>query len=146
MTCSHCGNHNPEGSPFCGSCGEKLLITFNCDSCGDENPEDSLFCGKCGTSLGSVDNSPEPKPASKTDGWFCDVCGISNKSSSTFCRACKTTQSTKLSNSVLNRSFGFARRTTRLVRGFVTWLVLLIIILHVFFHSPTLPYMLLVEN
>ena len=48
MTCSHCGNYNPEGSPFCGSCGKSLKTTVDCNSCGEENPSGSLFCGSCG--------------------------------------------------------------------------------------------------
>ena len=51
MTCSHCGSHNPENSPFCGSCGKNLKTTVHCNSCGDENPSGSLFCGSCGNTF-----------------------------------------------------------------------------------------------
>ena len=76
MTCSHCGNHNPEGSPFCGSCGKSLKTTVDCNSCGEENPAESLFCGSCGISFFqtfSFDSCGEENPSGSL---FCGSCGI----------------------------------------------------------------------
>ena len=74
MTCSHCGNHNPEGSPFCGSCGKSLKTTVDCNSCGEENPAEYLFCRSCGISFSQT--------------FSCDSCGEENPSGSLFCGSC----------------------------------------------------------
>ena len=95
MTCSHCGNHNPEGSPFCGSCGKSLKTTVDCNSCGEENPAESLFCGSCGISFSQT--------------FSCDSCGEKNPSGSLFCGSCGNTfdiseQKDSLSNYSLQKN------------------------------------------
>ena len=95
MTCSHCGNHNPEGSPFCGSCGKSLKTTVDCNSCGEENPAESLFCGFCGISFSQT--------------FSCDSCGEKNPSGSLFCGSCGNTfdiseQKDSLSNYSLQKN------------------------------------------
>ena len=95
MTCSHCGNHNPEGSPFCGSCGKSLKTTVDCNSCGEENPAESLFCGFCGISFSQT--------------FSCDSCGEKNPSGSLFCGSCGDTfdiseQKDSLSNYSLQKN------------------------------------------
>jgi len=59
ITCA-CGQSNPTGTRFCGSCGGKLdtpapppAPTANrfCTKCGTNIPDDSRFCPECGQPL-----------------------------------------------------------------------------------------------
>ena len=89
LTCSECGNEEPEGSGFCGRCGAPLAAdphvvgaaaaevmapeptaasestaarAVTCAVCGNEEPEGSGFCGRCGAPLVAVAPPPAPAP------------------------------------------------------------------------------------
>ena len=49
MECPQCDFANPQGSKFCGGCGQKL--EFKCPSCGTINQIENKFCNQCGSSL-----------------------------------------------------------------------------------------------
>ena len=51
MRCSSCQHDNPEGSRFCGGCGEALNLTVACAGCGFENPHHHRFCSQCGAAV-----------------------------------------------------------------------------------------------
>ena len=51
VTCSACGNENPEGKKFCSECGAAL--TLACSSCGSALEAGAKFCGECGTPVGA---------------------------------------------------------------------------------------------
>jgi class 3 adenylate cyclase/tetratricopeptide (TPR) repeat protein len=57
--CRACGEANPAGSRFCGSCGASLATVIACPSCGAENPAGQGFCNACGTQL-TPDSRAEP--------------------------------------------------------------------------------------
>jgi Double zinc ribbon len=62
LTCSSCGNAEPPGSRFCGSCGASFAppaAALTCSSCGNEEPEGSAFCGSCGAAFAPVAEQPE---------------------------------------------------------------------------------------
>jgi hypothetical protein len=77
LTCSSCGNEEPDGSRFCGSCGALFApveppvvdpapssgAMLACASCGNEEPEGTRFCGGCGASFVALE--PET-PSSAT--------------------------------------------------------------------------------
>jgi hypothetical protein len=50
VTCSACGQVNPEGTKFCQECGGKLGVSAKtfCTSCGSELAPGTRFCGECG--------------------------------------------------------------------------------------------------
>ena len=56
MKCPECQFENPEGSKFCGGCGQ--IIDLTCRECGAKNPADNKFCNKCGFDLKSVKEVP----------------------------------------------------------------------------------------
>src|SRR3989304_3469021 len=56
MTCSGCGQTNPEAAQFCGGCGARLATV--CPACQTPNPPGNRFCHQCGTPLA-------PKPAAE---------------------------------------------------------------------------------
>jgi hypothetical protein len=65
LRCPSCGNEEPEGARFCGSCGATLALaeaepaeTVHCPSCGNEEPEGARFCGSCGAPF--APSEPEP--------------------------------------------------------------------------------------
>jgi adenylate cyclase len=58
IPCESCGRENPEGSRFCGHCGESLTRELSCASCGAVLPHGARFCLQCGTPVG--DTAPEP--------------------------------------------------------------------------------------
>lgn len=60
ISCTSCGRENPDGSRFCGHCGESLEQTTSCASCGTVLPADARFCLQCGTPVAGV--APEPEP------------------------------------------------------------------------------------
>src|SRR2546426_8141983 len=60
MQCPSCSFENPEGTKFCGECGQAL--TNRCPSCGVENPPLFKFCGECGAALGA---EGKPTPAKR---------------------------------------------------------------------------------
>src|SRR5438270_2461670 len=84
--CSSCGDENPEGFRFCGSCGT-ALGTRGCTSCGFVNPAGQHFCGQCGTRL-SDEGAPATTPrATSSPGerklatiLFADVVGFTSLS------------------------------------------------------------------
>ncbi|MGD8766013.1 MAG: zinc ribbon domain-containing protein, partial [Desulfobacteraceae bacterium] len=52
MKCPKCQFDNPEGSKFCGGCGEKFDLT--CPECGASNPVENKFCNDCGSNFKPV--------------------------------------------------------------------------------------------
>src|SRR3972149_9835540 len=56
MTCSGCGQTNPEAAQFCGGCGARLATV--CPACQTPNPPGNRFCHQCGT-------PPAPQPAAE---------------------------------------------------------------------------------
>ena len=58
VACPSCGEANPPGNRFCGSCGSSLDVS--CGACGAMNPLANRFCGSCGTSLGPPTAASEP--------------------------------------------------------------------------------------
>ncbi|MEJ2487239.1 MAG: zinc ribbon domain-containing protein, partial [Anaerolineales bacterium] len=52
MQCPECQFENPEGSKFCGGCGQKFDLT--CQECGANNPAENKFCNECGCDLKQV--------------------------------------------------------------------------------------------
>jgi class 3 adenylate cyclase/tetratricopeptide (TPR) repeat protein len=52
MQCPKCQFENPEGSKFCGGCGQ--IIDLRCQECGAKNPADNKFCNECGSDLRPV--------------------------------------------------------------------------------------------
>ena len=62
ISCTSCGRENPDGSRFCGHCGESLEQTTSCPSCGTVLPSDARFCLQCGTPVANAaPESPEPE-------------------------------------------------------------------------------------
>jgi hypothetical protein len=61
VKCPHCQAENPEGSEFCGDCGQSFLLEIVCPQCGKTNPHDKRFCNKCGHAL--TEQAPSPKPS-----------------------------------------------------------------------------------
>jgi adenylate cyclase len=59
IVCRSCGHGNPEGSRFCGLCGEAVVEAI-CTGCGEQVPSGSKFCNQCGTPVGA----PLPAPLS----------------------------------------------------------------------------------
>ena len=49
MQCPSCNVNVPEGSKFCGKCGN--LLPRPCPTCGHAVPADNQFCSECGTSI-----------------------------------------------------------------------------------------------
>lgn len=47
LTCSSCGNVNPDGVKFCQECGAKLGAS-KCSACDAPLPPGTRFCGECG--------------------------------------------------------------------------------------------------
>jgi tetratricopeptide (TPR) repeat protein len=73
MKCPKCQTENPEGSQFCGKCGQSFQAELACPQCGHANPKDNEFCNKCGRRL--VKETPlaapsSPEPTSFTDGRY----------------------------------------------------------------------------
>jgi hypothetical protein len=81
LTCATCGNEEPEGSRFCGSCGAPYATVdqqpaaaaateaprpLNCVSCGNEEPEGSQFCGSCGAPFEPADQQLVHPAATET--------------------------------------------------------------------------------
>jgi tetratricopeptide (TPR) repeat protein/ribosomal protein L40E len=65
MKCPKCQAENPEGSQFCGKCGQSFQVDLACPECGHANPKDNEFCNKCGHRLVretplAAPSSPEP--------------------------------------------------------------------------------------
>jgi adenylate cyclase len=60
IQCATCGRENPDGSRFCGYCGESLTRAMTCPSCGTELPADARFCLQCGAPVDAA--APEPAP------------------------------------------------------------------------------------
>ena len=52
MKCPKCQFENPDGSKFCGGCGQKFDLT--CPECDANNPAKNKFCNECGTDLRPV--------------------------------------------------------------------------------------------
>ncbi|OGS21882.1 MAG: hypothetical protein A3J83_04650 [Elusimicrobia bacterium RIFOXYA2_FULL_40_6] len=71
LACPKCNEANPEGSKFCASCGEKIVITppapafIFCAECGEKNLGAAKFCAKCGNKLTLPAAVSAPKTASK---------------------------------------------------------------------------------
>jgi tetratricopeptide (TPR) repeat protein/ribosomal protein L40E len=63
MKCPKCQAENPEGSQFCGKCGQSFHAELACPQCGHENPKDNEFCNKCGHRL--VKEAPLAAPPSR---------------------------------------------------------------------------------
>jgi len=59
MKCPKCRTENPEGTKFCGECGQKFEI--KCPKCGFSNSPFFKFCGECGHQL------TQPPEASRVD-------------------------------------------------------------------------------
>jgi membrane protease subunit (stomatin/prohibitin family) len=76
IVCPNCGNSNPEGQKFCGSCGENIQPkkSIICQNCGAQVPMGNKFCGNCGN----------PIITEKT----CPKCGTKNEDNSKFCTEC----------------------------------------------------------
>ena len=88
LTCASCGNQEPEGARFCGSCGAVFVPAdqpavradtrsarlVTCASCGNEEPVGSRFCGSCSAPLTpsravlAPGARPRPTPASPGTG------------------------------------------------------------------------------
>jgi len=62
MKCPKCHAENPEGSQFCGKCGQSFQPDLACPQCGHDNPKDNEFCNKCGHRL--VKETPTTAPSS----------------------------------------------------------------------------------
>ena len=58
IVCRSCGHGNPEGSRFCGRCGESLAVETTCTGCGEQVPAGSKFCNHCGTPVGAPPQAP----------------------------------------------------------------------------------------
>lgn len=57
MFCPKCDFDNPDGSKFCGDCGNAL--SASCTHCGTQNPPGHKFCGECGQALTSDSTAGE---------------------------------------------------------------------------------------
>lgn len=72
MKCSNCGAELPQGSKFCGKCGNKILSISYC-SCGAALKPGVKYCGRCGNAVGEVIPSTVPviyNNTSSTTGHF----------------------------------------------------------------------------
>ena len=49
VECKICGEENPIGREYCGSCGSTLMM--ECLNCGNEAPRSAMFCPYCGNRL-----------------------------------------------------------------------------------------------
>src|SRR5437763_10348339 len=86
--CGSCGEDNPGGFRFCGSCGTALGGP-GCPSCGFVNPAGQHFCGQCGFRLGD-EGAPAAPRATSSPGerklatiLFADVVGFTSLSENT---------------------------------------------------------------
>lgn len=57
MQCPKCRLENPEGSKFCGGCGQEFDLT--CSECGTNNPAGNRFCNECGSNLRPAKEVPD---------------------------------------------------------------------------------------
>ncbi len=73
MDCPSCGQPNPAGARFCGSCATSLTEPSPCPSCGASNAAGQAFCNGCGSHLTAVaggaaaairGSAPTPGPGS----------------------------------------------------------------------------------
>lgn len=64
MTCSQCGNPNPDGSRFCGTCGKAL-----CSNCGAVVAGSPAFCSVCGHPFRQTATAPLLAPLQSEDEW-----------------------------------------------------------------------------
>ncbi len=62
IVCRSCGHGNPEGSRFCGLCGESLAAEIVCSGCGEQVPPTSKFCTQCGTPVAALPQAPLTVP------------------------------------------------------------------------------------
>ena len=62
IVCRSCGHGNPEGSRFCGLCGESLAVETICSGCAETVPAGSKFCNQCGTPVGAPPQAPLTVP------------------------------------------------------------------------------------
>src|SRR5579862_845698 len=65
--CASCGEENPAGARFCGSCGAPQAPA-TCPGCGEENPAKARFCLSCGAQLAAPpEAAPAPLPAARSE-------------------------------------------------------------------------------
>jgi adenylate cyclase len=62
IVCRSCGHGNPEGSRFCGQCGESLAVETVCSGCGEKVPPAAKFCHQCGTPVAALPQDPLTVP------------------------------------------------------------------------------------
>ena len=76
LACPECGQENPDGFKFCGSCGTSLVAQaiVSCPSCGQESPEGFAFCSACGAALTPEEPPPEEERKVVT-ALFTDIVG-----------------------------------------------------------------------
>lgn len=76
--CPKCNAVNPEGTKFCGNCGEEFVKAGAvCENCGAALISGMKFCGECGTKV-----APQKK--------FCPNCGNEVAPNMKFCGECGT--------------------------------------------------------
>lgn len=76
--CPKCNAVNPEGTKFCGKCGEEFVKAGAvCENCGAALIPGMKFCGECGTKV-----APQKK--------FCPNCGNEVAPNMKFCGECGT--------------------------------------------------------
>lgn len=77
VICPACNAVNPEGTKFCGNCGEPLVKKANvCANCGAEIAPGMKFCGQCGTPVAPVvKHCPNCGTELSPDVKFCGNCG-----------------------------------------------------------------------
>jgi len=107
LTCASCGNQEPDGSRFCGSCGASFAQppdegqahtvaiagsrpTWTCANCGHDEPEGARFCGTCGAPFAHVDDGAADTVAlaSSVTTLTCANCGHQEQEGSQFCGSC----------------------------------------------------------
>ena len=73
-SCSKCNTLNSANSMFCTNCGESLQVKNQCHACHEEIPEGSKFCGHCGQPQGykKCSNCGHQNMAANA---FCEECG-----------------------------------------------------------------------
>src|SRR5579862_885347 len=65
--CASCGEENPAGARFCGSCGAPQAPA-TCPGCGEEKPAKARFCLSCGAQLAAPpEAAPAPLPAARSE-------------------------------------------------------------------------------
>jgi len=76
IVCPKCNAQNPQGTKFCGNCGNKLAAGMvECPSCKAQVPEGTKFCPECGKPVAATKKCASCGAEAPTTSKFCPSCG-----------------------------------------------------------------------